>query len=344
MGAPLTTISAKSILASAHAEDHGAPRIDTLLLRYPRWIHAEGRTHRLFSLGEAVYELATPSVMEDHDRSINASSSRAIPVKQLIQDILDDPAIPLFWGANQKGMQADLECNEEVYLADCSCSPDGPPVNREEAWLYARDQAIAMACSFAKAGYHKQIVNRLLEPFSHINVVVTSTNWSNFLHLRDHKDAEPHIQLLAREIRKAIFEAPVQKLRPGEWHLPWIMPEDYRPLQMLSGQTGNEWVDLARKLSVARCASASYTTVDGFDMTPDRAQALHDKLVGMDPLHASPCEHQAQVDVFDDFNMDISDPNRDRDNEHHGWRQPNLSGNLAPGWVQYRKTLKGECR
>src|SRR5271155_3746289 len=126
----------------------GRTRLCTLQLRYPRWIHAEFMTHRVFSR--------------------NAASSRAIPVKKLVQDVMDDPFVPLFWGKNQKGMQAGEEHNDPVLL-------DGvpnywnfdEPFSREKAWLIARDRAVEIATALAKAGYHKQLVNRLLEPFTH---------------------------------------------------------------------------------------------------------------------------------------------------------------------------------
>ena len=89
----------------------------------------------------------------------------------------------------------------------------------------------------------------------------------------------------------------------------------------------------AVKLSVARCASTSYKTVEGFDMTLDRAIALHDKLVASVPLHASPCEHQCYADPM----------NRNNWGRDMGWERPELHGNLT-GFVQYRKTLKGECQ
>ena len=295
----MTTITAKSILASAHANDP-SNRIDTLLLRYPRCIHSEFMTHRMFSR--------------------NASSSRAIPVERLTQDVIDDPFVPLFWGKNQKGMQANEECNEKMLFAHDGRTNEPIYRTREEEWLAARDIAVIRARKFAAAGYHKQLVNRLIEPFCHITVVCTSSNWSNFLHLRDHPDAEPHIQMLAREIREALDGAEVQLLNPGEWHLPFVTASDWN----------DDYLEECKKLSVARCASTSYDTVEGFEMTLDRAAALHDKLVGMDPLHASPCEHQARVDDYDHLlGCFVNGDQR---------------GNLAPGWVQYRKTLEGECR
>jgi hypothetical protein len=305
----LTTVSAK-VLADSVGDQ--SKRLTTFELEYPRWIHAEGRTHRVLSLGEEE-ETRTPSLMEDKNLSRNASSSRAIPVERLIKEVMENPAVPLFWGANQRGMQGGAECNTSVGVI----FPNTPLLtgmlfnSRENAWLGARDQAVAFAKGFSAAGYHKQIVNRLLEPFSHIKVVVTATQWSNFFALRRHEAAEPHIKLLADRMWDAMQASTPRHLKPGQWHLPYVTEtEDYvfTPESCI-------------KLSVARCASVSYNTVDGFQMTLDRAVSLHDKLVAGTPMHASPCEHQAAYTPAS-FSM---------------------GGNLGPGWVQYRKTLSGEC-
>ena len=308
----MTTISATSILSSRQGTDW-SKRIDTLVLRYPRCIHAEFMTHRVFSR--------------------NASSSRAIPVEKLIQDVLDDPFVPIYWGKNQKGMQADEEQGERVDIGPSLGLKHACHVKNEEAWILARDQAVTMARAFAKAGYHKQIVNRLLEPFGHITVVVTSTQWSNFFALRDHPDAEPHIQILAREMRKAIDGAPVQELKPGDWHLPFIRDADV--LEVLNMQNSGEVKhQLLKKLSVARCASTSYKTVDDFDMTFDRAVAVYDKMLSF-PIHASPFEHQCEMDRP-----------RIRDEERNvvTWSDNyGLGGNLGEGVIQLRKTLPNEC-
>src|ERR1700743_2471111 len=79
------TITAKIIAASIG--EH-APRLTTLQLRYPKFIHGEFMTHRVFSR--------------------NASSSRAIPTERLLAEVRSDieRAAPVFWGKNQKGMQA----------------------------------------------------------------------------------------------------------------------------------------------------------------------------------------------------------------------------------------------
>lgn len=325
----MTTISAKTILRSRNA---AAPDkvLSSLLLRYPRWIHAEGRTHRLLEIFEGfAIEAYTPSLMDCDELSRNAASSRAIPVSKLIQDVLDDPAIPLHWGKNQKGMQADEEHHAPIVLDVGSDNIDGKPwiVERDQAWLMMMDDILEWARRWDAAGYHKQIVNRIIEPFSHITVLVSGTEWNNFLALRDHKDAEPHIAMLAHEVRKCLEDkSTIQTLQPGEWHLPFVNREDWEGSDLYTkGKTDAEILDGFRKLSVARCASTSYKTVDGFDMTLERAIALHDRLVASAPLHASPAEHIAQADAF----------------VFEAWQNPDQHANFI-GFRQYRKMLPGE--
>ncbi len=332
----MTTISAKIILDSINPYGN---RLTTLECKYPRWIHAEGRTHRQLRMQESEpdglgsYSIAhtgfgdevrTPSLMEDPALSRNAASSRAIPVRRLIADIRRDPAVPLFWGSNQPGMQAGDECNNEVWIVQ-----DGDfattPMNRKDAWLEAMQSAIRFAEAFDKAGYHKQIVNRLIEPFMHITTLVSATEWSNFLALRIHEAAEPHIHLLAERIRQAMKNSVPQCLEVGEWHLPYVQGGE---IDLDKCDSYGHAIDLARKLSTARCASVSYKTVDGQPMTLERAVELHDKLVAAKPLHASPAEHVAQVDERLDHLM--------------SWANPQEHGNFV-GFRQYRKMLPNEC-
>ncbi|MES0134539.1 FAD-dependent thymidylate synthase [Mesorhizobium sp. M0016] len=295
------TISAKII---ADSIPNAGKRITTMQLRYPRFVHAEFMTHRVFSR--------------------NASSSRAIPVERLIQDIIDDTAMPIHWGKNQPGMQADEEHDAPVYVSVV----DGMVSARDhdEAWNKARDKAIEFARAFDEAGYHKQIVNRLLEPFSHINVVVTATEWSNFFGLRRHSGAQPEIRELADCMIEAMLGSKPVKLGPGQWHVPYVADND-KEIWDYGIANNLDLKTLAIKLSVARCARVSYLTHDG--KKPDIASdlALYDRLVGSEPLHASPAEHQATPDAFNPYN--------------EVWQEPHLHGNFV-GWVQYRKTLPNE--
>jgi hypothetical protein len=288
----MTTITAQTILRSRHAQRPDKV-LSTLLLRYPRSIHAEFMTHRVLSK--------------------NSASSRAIPVKKLIQDVLDDPFVPLYWGKNQPGMQA----SEELTGTALAVSKD--------LWNYSMQCAIHSAQELNHQGAHKQIINRILEPYSHITVVASGTEWSNFRALREHKDAEPHIQILAQEIgRELDREDNIQTLEPGAWHLPFVGDDFDVPV-------GWGHTTPAIKMSVACCASTSYKTVDGFDMSLEKAIELHDKLVGSTPLHASPAEHVAQADHWEAAAPYIA--------PH--WDRPEEFGNFV-GFRQYRKQLPNE--
>lgn len=261
------TISAKILADSVSLY---GDRITTMELRYPRLIHSELMTHRMFSR--------------------NASSSRAVPVERLIQDVLDDPAMPVSWGKNQRGMQ---DAGEHSAPVEVLLPSDGDGVHSwletdpcgnyswetsydpAQTWLVARDFAVAMARSYANAGYHKQICNRLLEPFSHINVVVTATEWDNFYKLRLHPDADPTMRVLAEHMWAAQFSSEPELLGTGQWHLPYV----------------NRGDSCAKFVSTARCARVSYKTFDGRPSEIDDDMQLYEDLE--DGGHWSPFEHQA---------------------------------------------------
>jgi hypothetical protein len=266
------TISAEIVLDSIGP--HGI-RLTTMQLCYPRAIHSEMMTHRRFSR--------------------NASSSRAVPWRRMMKWVVEDPYIPVHWGRDESGMQSRSEI---------PC----PEVARR-IWLEARDWAVLHADRLAGLGLHKQLVNRLIEPFGHINVVVTSTDFANFFALRIHEDAMPEIQTLAVALARALAASTPTGLRPGEWHLPYV---DAVERYMLSPE------DLP-KLSTARCARISYLTHAGKVPTIVEDLRLFDRLLGADPKHASPAEHQARC-----------------------LATPEPSGNFT-GWLQHRKQIPGEC-
>ena len=270
-------ITAKVIAHSISDQDI---QIITLQLRYPKFIHGELMTHRVFSR--------------------NASSSRAIPFERFVEDIERDMAMPVYWGSAKPGMQAGAEI-EDIVVA-------------RYTWSLAYQAAKEYATQLVNLGLHKQIANRILEPFYCINTLVTSTEWDNFFELRDHPDAQPEIRALAIEMKNAInwSEPTLPRLIPSQWHLPYISYEEKKIYH------NNDLI----KASVARCARVSYLTHDA--KTPDLASdiALHDKLVVSKPMHASPAEHQATPIVL-------------------GWQKNDdvLCGNFK-GWIQYRKLLE----
>lgn len=256
-------------------------RLTTMSITYPRFVHSEFMTHRMFSR--------------------NAASSRAIPVAKMIREIEDDPVWPVWWGKNQSGMQAAEELD---------------PKAQAEAldwWLNARDNAVADAASLMHLGLHKQIANRLLEPWMWITVIVSATEWENFFHLRCHPDAQPEVRKIAEMMRDLYRANTPRSVTPDDaipWHLPLISQEDLEYWATGELQTG----DLV-KIAVGRAARVSYLTREG-KRDPGADIALHDRL--LESGHWSPFEHVACP-------MRTAEP----------------SGNYI-GWKQYRKAFPEE--
>ncbi len=223
-------------------------RLITFLMTYPRFIHAEFMTHRMFSR--------------------NAASSRAIPVAKQIETVETDPVIPIHWGANQRGMQADQQLPDEL-IPSCL-----------QEWIEARNAAVKYARGLNNLNVHKQIVNRILEPFSWITVIASTTSFEHFHRLRVHPAAEPHFQKLAGMMADAYDHSVPRRLTPGQWHLP------------LTGYEGdNEYgVEDLAKISVGRCARVSYLTHEG-KRDPQADIDLCQTLAGNG--HWSPFEHPA---------------------------------------------------
>jgi len=243
-----------TVVADSYSPETGK-QLTTLQLTYPRFVHPEFMTHRVFSR--------------------NASSSRAIPVAKVIDQVRNNPAMPVHWGKNQPGMQAHEELEDTTEAV--------------QSWKRAARQAADVAEHMNMIGLHKQVTNRILEPFQLIHVVVSATEWDNFFALRDHKDAQPEIQTLARLMKEAMDESSyivrsAMRSENEQWHLPYVTEEE-RALYRL---------DVLIKCSAARCARVSYMKHDGTNPSPTEDVALYDRLVGADPIHASPVEHQAR--------------------------------------------------
>lgn len=201
--------------------------------------------------------------------------------------MITDPAMPVYWGANQKGMQATQE------IADTEAA--------KAWWLEGMRMMTAHHELGEKMGIHKQIVNRIIEPWMYITVIVSATDYYNWFHLRNHKDAQPEIALVAEMMWPMYRDNQPEKLEEGDWHLPLVTGEDYE--ELTSQYEYDEAMAIAKKLSVGRCARVSYKTHDGKrDLSEDIR--LHDQLAATidseAPGHFSPFEHQGQVLATDE--------------------------------------------
>lgn len=285
------TISAKIIAHSKSAVTD--KEIITYELEYPRFIHSELMTHRLFSR--------------------NAASSRAIPVSKMIEMVRDNPAMPIHWGKNQQGMQAKEELDD--WNKGCVV----------EAWVSAATHAARLAEDMNKWGAHKQIVNRVLEPFQWMKTVVTSTEWDNWFWLRNHPDAQPEIKRLAEVMLEAKQNSTPTLLQPGDWHVPYYDDGSWR-----ASVYEDNTLEEALAISSSCCAQVSYRKLDD---SLEKAKDIFAKLIESKPCHASPCEHQC-TPMPQDVSMETDGVTAVH--KHLGY----MSGNFA-GFIQHRQLIEG---
>lgn len=339
-------------------------RITTFEATYPRIVHAEMMTHRMFSR--------------------NSASTRAIPLAIQLKNLLENPFIPEKFGINQSGMQAyrDLEGlkHEEAV----------------ELWLRGRDRAITTVLElilgnqvaeevlqyesnreFVSAetllkdfdklmellpkstdsvekqqlmeskgvlNVHKQLAGRGLEAYMWHTIVLTGTEFDNFYALRDHPEAQGEIATIARLMKQAYNESTPKRLEEGEWHLPYVE----------EGEFDNPFDGV--RASAARCASVSYNRqhVRNAEKEFERYETL------LRGGHMSPLEHQATPFTASEYGrregvMKVIEKYLDVQSNHVGPEltdgemngilqaagQLMFSGNLR-GWTQHRKQIAHE--
>jgi thymidylate synthase ThyX len=291
-----TGISAQIIADSVNPAGN---RITTYILTFNRWILAELNTHRVFSR--------------------NTASSRAIPVEKMIKMAQENPAMPVFWGKNQAGMQSKEELVGNELL------------NAKEAWLRARDRAVESAKELLACGMHKQYANRAIENFLYVKTILTGTEFENFFALRAHADTQPEFQDLAYKMLDIYQLSEPKKLKEGEWHIPFgdnmneqrlvdcdAFEKETEGMALGLGGGYKDYISLfKRKIATARCARVSYLNFEGKD-DYNKDIELHDIL--KESGHWSPFEHCAMALSTSEF-----------------------SGNFK-GWKQYRKTFYDENR
>lgn len=325
-------------------------RITSYILTYPRFIHAELMTHRMFSR--------------------NSASSRAIPFEKMVKMVEEDPFIPIAWQKDHKGMQGT------EYIT----SKDAFYGRMLGEWIKGRDYVIEQAKKLNTIGVTKQLCNRLLEPFMWHTVLVTATEWENFFELRcpryevswypsnrpealepsqasfkskkdaikrtegecsnwseqdwresNDSQAEIHIQTLAEAMWDAMNESIPKELKPGEWHIPFGDKISYVELS-----TKNNITDISNdkiKIATARCARLSYMTFEG-KIDYEKDIALHDQLLAAH--HMSPFEHCARAMSLKEVNQFVKGW-REEDKGFDWLKHSSLGWcNNFRGWIPYR--------
>lgn len=282
----------------------------TFCLTYPRFIHSEMMTHKDFSR--------------------SAASSRAIPVAKMLAQVWNNPAMPIYWGMNQKGMQAE------------HCFTGWKANFLKNLWQLCGRTVCIFVWVAMKMGLHKQTANRMLEPWQLMHVTLTTCKLANFFNLRIHKDAQPEICFLATAMKYAVDGSSPVRLNQGDWHLPWITDEDYTLASQYLDQASLPYTttELLKKMSAARCARSSYANFDG-ERTVTGDLNTYAKLVESVPVHASPCEHQCTPDVLmyePVIDTRVTEEGANRVGFVRQWSNWKLHGNLT-GYIQYRNTI-----
>lgn len=295
-------------------------RIATFEIEYPRFILAEVNTHKMLSK--------------------NSSSSRAIPISSVIEMIKESPAMPIHWGKNQSGMQSDGEISREDIEAV------------RNLWRNAAEAACDYAEALQLYSLHKEVVNRILEPFQIMKTVITGTEWANMFYLRNHPDAQPEFQMLAAMMEKALEDSTPVILEYDEWHMPYYgegfwKASDYavnrrtgHGLEVVDRKHGGHTLREALMISSSCSAQVSFRKSDD---TLEKAERVFGMLnIGSkeDPAHGSPTEHQGtpiKSSMTHLNNLGSPETWQKGVTAYHkelGF----MSGNLA-GWIQYRQTL-----
>lgn len=303
-------------------------RLTSFEVEFPRYILSEYNTHRVFSR--------------------SAASTRAIPILKMLEQIAESPAMPIYYGKNQAGMAAKEELSVDN-IEKCKNIID-------EMRLYCTEKVKELH----SIGLHKQHAGRYIEPWQMVKGVVSSTEWDNFFWLRNDEAAQPEIKELARCMQEARNQSEPEKLHQGEWHLPYITTARVADNRLYYIEENNKetylTLDEAIIVSCARCAAVSFRNVD-YDL--EKSKQVFDRLLNGGKIHGSAFEHCATpiapkylhyYNEYDDLGLvdtkkciNIpSAPSTWQNGISHIDKGSNLwSGNFK-GWIQYRKTLKGE--
>lgn len=280
---------------SAYMHNGVLYRLTTMVVKLPRIVLAELNTHRVFSR--------------------NSASSRAIPTRKQLRALVRAAFVPSSFGTAVGGMNAGPALEGELletaiavwgdalysqmwYALCLTTSPDY--VEREwEQWVLEENDDFGAFVMDVAARIEdktnpihneqllwttKGLTNRLLEPFMMHEVIITSTEWENFFNLRTDENAQEEIRTAAVMMKEAYDSSVPEVLSEGEWHLPFIQPEE------------KEWAkqnpELAVKAVTARCARVSYLTHDTGKLDLNADYRLADSLG--ENGHRSPFEHAGE--------------------------------------------------
>lgn len=170
----------------------------------------------------------------------------------------------------------------------------------QRSWALDAQRAAERADYYMQKGVHKSIVNRILEPYMWHTVVVSSTDYDNFLIQRMSESSQPEMVSLAYRMSEALDASVPQRVDYGFWHLPYVLEDELFHFTLAEQQA----------LSVARVAGVSYNRL-GKTRELQKDFDLYQRLRNANPPHWSPFEHVATP----------VHPNMIRTANFKGWQQ-----------------------
>ena len=238
-------------------------RLLTFNLRYGRLIHSELLRHRA--------------------ASHSVKSSRAIPTKTYRKEVESDPYIPVKFGTNQKGMQAGDETESSVSYGT-------------KIWKLSAKFACMAHSMMEMAKIHKEVANRILEPYVWVEETLTIEYdaLKSIAELRIHDDAQEDVRVIVEAMMNSTEENEPVILEENQWHVPYVVRQINGGMAYKDNDGKNLSLDEAIICSAARCARSSYANHDNSTTTYENDAKLADRLIGSDPMHLSPFEHQAR--------------------------------------------------
>ena len=238
-------------------------RLITFNLKYGRIIHSELLRHRA--------------------ASHSVKSSRAIPTKKYRKEAKTNPYIPVKFGTNQKGMQAGKQTTATVSFG-------------KKIWKMSAGFACLAHSMMEKANIHKEVANRILEPYVWVEETLTIEHDAllEIAALRIHPDAQEDIRKVVEEMMYEVENSTPLILDENQWHVPYVIRQVNGNITYKDNDGKNLTLDEAIICSAARCARSSYANHDNSTTTYQNDQGLANKLIGSTPMHLSPFEHQAR--------------------------------------------------
>ncbi len=239
-------------------------RLLTFSVMYGRLIHSELLRHRA--------------------ASHSVKSSRAIPTHKYRAEVMENIYVPVKFGTKKKGMQA----GEPTFLTK---------FYGEKIWKLSSKFACFFHWMMEKFGIHKEVANRVLEPYVWVEETITveADALKEIANLRVHDDAQEDVRRIVEEMVYEMDRSTPVELNQGQWHVPYVVRRQVENEMIYTDNNGNKLtLDQAIVCSAARCARSSYANHDNSMSSYDKDIGLAKQLVGSEPMHLSPFEHQAR--------------------------------------------------